>query len=77
MDFGDAIKNVKKEANIQRAGWNGKGMHVFLFQALGAEGEPDSSFPPVLGLFNAQGKKQLGWAPSQADMMAEDWIVLV
>lgn len=77
MDFGDAVKNVKKGANIQRAGWNGKGMHVSLFQAMESVDEPDDDFPPVLCLFNAQGKQQLGWAPSQADMMAEDWIVVV
>lgn len=31
---------------------------------------------PYLALFNAQGKWQPGWVPSQGDLFAEDWIVL-
>lgn len=30
-------------------------------------------YPPVLCLFNAAGKHQLGWLPSQGDIFAEDW----
>lgn len=31
---------------------------------------------PYLALFNAQGKWQPGWVPSQEDLFAEDWMVL-
>ncbi|WP_264791459.1 DUF2829 domain-containing protein [Aureispira anguillae] len=76
MDFGDALKAVKNGKKIQRQGWNGKGMHVALFEILMSADDPDSEFPPVLSLYNAQGKQQLGWAPSQADLMAEDWSII-
>lgn len=31
---------------------------------------------PYLALFNAQGKWQPGWVPSQGDLFAKDWMVL-
>src|SRR5690606_5054683 len=31
---------------------------------------------PYCALFNAQGKWQPGWTPSQGDLFAEDWVVL-
>lgn len=31
---------------------------------------------PYFALFNAQGKWQPGWLPSQGDLFAEDWIIV-
>lgn len=31
---------------------------------------------PYLALFNAQGKWQPGWLPSQGDIFAEDWVIV-
>lgn len=31
---------------------------------------------PYFALFNAQGKWQPGWVPSQGDLFAEDWMVV-
>ncbi|MDQ6418679.1 DUF2829 domain-containing protein [Paenibacillus sp. LHD-117] len=32
---------------------------------------------PYCALFNAQGKWQPGWLPSQGDLFAEDWIIVI
>ncbi|WP_337588365.1 DUF2829 domain-containing protein [Paenibacillus gorillae] len=31
---------------------------------------------PYCALFNAQGKWQPGWVPSQGDLFAEDWVIV-
>lgn len=83
LDFSEALKAVKKGARMQRAGWNGKGMFIFLV--------PGSRFkvsrPPLLGIY-PEGKEIdyqphidmktangtiVPWLASQSDLMAEDW----
>jgi hypothetical protein len=32
---------------------------------------------PYIALWNAQGKWQPGWTPSQGDLFAEDWIIVL
>lgn len=68
MNFGDALAAAKDGKAVQRAGWNGKGMYVYLTHAEG--------FEPALVLFTAQGKHQIGWLASQSDMLAEDWSIV-
>lgn len=84
MDFGDAIRALKDGKRVTRAGWNGKGMFLFLV--------PGSRFKvnraPLLGIYpeghevdyhahidmkTAQGYV-VPWLASQADMLAEDWV---
>ena len=84
MDFGDALKLVKTGTkSIQRAGWNGKGQHVYLEEypgytiGDGAFKGMKRSYLPVFVLFTAQGQHQPGWVPSQGDLLAEDWQVAV
>ncbi len=86
MNFGRALEALKAGKKVQREGWNGKGMFLFLV--------PGSRFvvnrPPLLGIYpegtevsyhahvdmkTAQGYV-VPWLPSQADMLAEDWSVL-
>ena len=83
MDFSDALMNAKTNLRIRRAGWNGKGMFVFLV--------PGSKFkvnrPPLLGIYpegteidyhahldmkTADGKV-VPWLASQTDILADDW----
>lgn len=33
--------------------------------------------PPCITIKNAQGQVQMGWSPSQGDLFARDWIVVV
>lgn len=87
LNFGQAIEALKAGERVQRAGWNGKGMFLFLV--------PGSTFavnrPPLLGIYpegteinyqphidmkTAQGTV-VPWLASQSDVLAEDWQVLV
>lgn len=87
MDFGAALTALKAGAKVARAGWNGKGMFIFLV--------PGSNFkvnrPPLLGIY-AEGTditycphvdmktadgKIVPWICSQSDMLSEDWEVVV
>ncbi len=86
LDFGEAIQALKLGQRVARAGWNGKGMFLFLV--------PGSRFtvnrPPLLGIYpegtvidyhphidmkTAQGCV-VPWLASQADMLAEDWTIV-
>ena len=83
MDFSAALIAIKSGQKVARAGWNGKGMFLFLV--------PGSTFtvnrPPLLGIYpegaqvnyhahidmkTAQGYV-VPWLASQADLLAEDW----
>ena len=86
MSFGLAVEAVKKGKKIARAGWNGKGMFLFLV--------PGSTFKvnraPLLGIYpegteinyhaHIDMKTVDGtivpWLASQTDVLADDWIVV-
>lgn len=86
MSFGLAIEAMKKGQRVARAGWNGKGMFLFLV--------PGSTFqvsrPPLLGIYpegttvnycphidmKTADDKVVPWVASQTDMLADDWQVL-
>lgn len=69
MNFGEVIEIMKKGGSVQREGWNGKGMYIYLgdFAFYGLE--------PTFVMRTALGKFQPGWVPSQADMLATDWSI--
>ena len=86
LNFGDALHMLKLGKKVARAGWNGKGMFLFLV--------PGSTFkvsrPPLLGIYlegteisycphidmkTADGKV-VPWLCSQTDALAEDWQVI-
>lgn len=85
MDFGQALSFVKTGARAFRAGWNGKGMFIFLVGGSTFE----VSRAPLLGIFEegtvidyhahidmktADGTI-VPWLASQTDILAEDWQV--
>ena len=72
MTFGDALEELKKGESIQRRGWNGKGMYIYLEKQLSCRIKHE----PVIIMLTAQRKLQPGWLASQADMLAEDWVLL-
>lgn len=83
LDFGDAIKLVKLGKKLQREGWNGKNQYIELATTVAFQ-RPDGN---VIGVnHDAMGSKaiafygtsgiQLGWLASQADMLAEDWMLV-
>lgn len=79
FDFGEALKRIKAGRRVQRAGWNGKRMHVYLEDAheftirAGIFRGQTRMREAHLVLFTAQGAHQPGWLASQADMLADDW----
>lgn len=83
LTFSQALDHIKNGVKMQRTGWNGKGMFVFLV--------PGSTFtvnrPPLLGIYpegtvvnylphvdmrTADGSI-VPWLASQTDILAEDW----
>lgn len=84
MHFGSALARIKDGQKVARAGWNGKGMFVFLV--------PGSTFvvnrAPLLGIYpegttikyhahidmrTADGQI-VPWLASQTDLLADDWV---
>lgn len=81
-NFGEAIEAVKNGAKISRAGWNGKEQYVELAKCISyinSRGElinavHDDIMDRALAFVGTSGV-QLGWLASQADMLAEDWMI--
>lgn len=83
MDFSSALNQIKTGSRMARAGWNGKGMFVFLVHGstfnvnraplLGIfpEGTP-ISYQPHIDVKMVDGSIMV-WTPSQVDLMATDW----
>lgn len=83
LTFSTALALLKDGKRLQRVGWNGKGMFVFLV--------PGSTFkvnrPPLLGIYpegteiNYHGHVDMRtadgqivpWLCSQTDLLADDW----
>ena len=84
LTFGTAIELLKLGRRVARAGWNGKGMFLFLV--------PGSTFTvnraPLLGIYpegtridycphidmKTADNKVVPWLASQTDVLAEDWV---
>lgn len=84
LPFGAAIEAVKKGLKISRRGWNGKGQHVELASAIsyaGPDGKTVNANHDAIGnralAFVGTSGVQLGWMATQADMLAEDWEVVI
>jgi hypothetical protein len=82
MNFGQAVESLKQGHCVQRTGWNGKGMHIYLedyFSTLVGKGggiEHTRHYEPVICMYTAQKTHQPGWLASQADILAEDWDIV-
>ena len=82
MNFGQALEEMKNNKLVQRTGWNGKNMHVYLEDMFrfpingGIYAGSKRTYEPVFVMFTAHKTHQAGWVPSQADMLAEDWQVI-
>ena len=80
--FGEAIEAVKKGAKISRAGWNGKEQYVELAKCISyvdckgrlINAEHEDITDHALAFVGTRGV-QVGWLASQADMLAEDWLI--
>lgn len=86
MSFGHAVVAMENGKRVCRAGWNGKGMFVFLV--------PGSTFkvnrPPLLGIYKEGKEITYGahidikaaddtvrpWLASQDDVLSKDWMIV-
>ena len=83
FNFGEAIKYVKRGLKAARQGWNGKKQYIELASAISyinPTGEVVNSEHAAIGnkaiAFVGTSGVQMGWLASQADMLAEDWIIV-
>jgi hypothetical protein len=87
ISFSAALQALKAKLPVQRDGWNGKGMFVYLVAAGRyppvapiahqiAAGQEDGRVPygPYLAMKTATGEV-VPWLASQTDILAEDWSV--
>lgn len=68
MNFGEALEQLKYGYRVARAGWNGKGMWL----GLQRPDQRSRMTAPYVFLKTAD-DNCVPWAPSQTDLMAEDW----
>ena len=85
LPFGLAIEALKKGLRVARAGWNGKGMWLFLIQGsndlakLHGYGFGEALGEPAFrdAIFMRTVDNQLvAWTASQTDVLAEDWLIV-
>jgi hypothetical protein len=73
MDIGNMVSKLHGGLRCARAGWNGKGMYLFLvkqwqFTNLGE----DCPCSPFIAMKTAD-DKVVPWLASQTDILATDW----
>ena len=83
LSFGLAIEAAKMGKKIARAGWNGKGQYVELgrsFACFTDGKEIHDTYHEDIGsqalVFVGTRGRQVGWLASQADMLADDWMIV-
>ena len=89
LTFGEALELLKDGAKIQREGWNGKDMFLFMLEAgrIPKSAITDEALKKIayklegdyfealgsIRMFTADKKILTGWLASQTDLLAEDW----
>lgn len=83
MTFGLAIEAMKKGKKVARQGWNGKKQYIELatnISYVNAENKVINCDHNAIGnkaiAFVGTSGVQMGWLASQADMLAEDWLIV-
>ena len=82
-DFGAALDALKDGCRVARAGWNGKGQYIELAENISYQNrrgeiincEHENIGNKAIAFVGTSGV-QMGWLASQADMLADDWIIL-
>lgn len=79
--FQNAIDWLKIGQRVQRMGWNGKGMFLFLIAGNAWDfecdiaGVDDIDTLPFICMKTAD-NKLVPWLASQTDVIAQDWVIL-
>ena len=83
FDFAEAIRYLKRGLSVARLGWNGRGQFIRLAENISFTDVFGTKYMPqheamgnkAIAFFGTSGV-QLGWLASQADMLAEDWVII-
>ena len=83
FSFGEAIRELKAGKKVARKGWNGKKQCIQLASAISytsPSGEIVNCEHEAIGnqaiAFLGTSGVQMGWLASQADMLANDWVLV-
>ena len=83
MTFGGALELLKMGFKVARKEWNGKNQYIQLATGISykaADGEIVNCEHDAIGnkaiAFVGTSGVQMGWLASQADMLADDWVVV-
>lgn len=91
MTFGMAIEAMKQGKKVARAGWNGKGMYLWLLPAANVKAEwckeehlkalaeqngGEFECLASIRMKTADNKVLTGWLASQSDMLYDDWVIV-
>lgn len=82
LDFGNALRALRRGEKVARDGWNGKDMWIRYvdlysdkeFRVL-ERGSCKGTWMPFLAMKTAD-NKLIPWLASQTDMQAEDWRIV-
>lgn len=86
LSFGEALVALEAGKRLQRAGWNGKGMFVYLVPANSYPAQTDAAkahfgenamvpYNPYFAIKNVDNTVST-WVPSVNDCLAKDWVIL-
>lgn len=88
LTFGLAVEALKMGMYVARAGWNGKGMYIFLIGSDMYKNNPgiggwtytngkndNTELSPFIAMKTAD-NKVVPWLASQTDILGEDWQIL-
>ena len=82
FSFSDAIRYLKRGLKVARKGWNGKKQYIELATGISYKASNDEIVNAehadignaAIAFVGTRGV-QLGWLASQADMLADDWVL--
>lgn len=83
FNFGEALKYIKRGLKVCRKGWNGKKQYIELATNISYKNanekiinaEHEAIGNKAIAFVGTSGV-QIGWLASQADMLAEDWMIV-
>ena len=91
VNFGTAIEDLKNGKFVQRSGWNGKDMYLWLLPAamvkaewckephlkkLALDNDGEVEALGSIRMKTAESKILTGWLASQTDILSEDWQII-
>lgn len=85
MNFGQAIEALKEGKKLQRTGWNGKDMFLYLVPENSYKTQTEvarqefgemAPYGAYIAIKTVQNTVEAGWRPTSMDMLTDDWLVV-